>query len=560
MAIGPWNRTPDPGLKVQQPTAVDCKLRTADWEMGFSLVDDSTSQGQEGVIPSAVGEVLIYGELINPDSLSPLSLVVTPYYIDPSSSYGRTEQEPEVLPGEFFDGVLNPKVGKFSAVLALGERPGYFSLFLGERPLLEDYLVYPGDSIKLSLDLERMEVLFAGSRASFYEAQYAVKREQRRGYFDAPRQLITSRNARLFKKPESLAKMAELEGRFGAELLVLEPGKESLDYMLSGLEKGEGLAAQLAVLERFDLDPVREELIRADVVGRHYHAGLSTYRKFHHPFVERLPEGERTDYRERMGRVLEKAVSFGKRLGGETRLVSAGFLDMALETSILAAIWENKSLLAVVEDGYPAEVGDRLRAAYLSNYLSALPDPENYIAKFLAATESSPWRERILSLERSNIPGDTILPVSLVDLDGGVYRRADLLGKPTLLYFYFSTCAHSAKYFREMLFPLYQEAGDLGFRLVAVSVDRDASLWKSRIARYSDPSIVNLNLRDGDKQRWVAYYEMHAYPQTMLLDEAGRIVSFDIRRLGTDYDSFEAGFLRLYYDQILNKPFPAKDL
>ncbi|WP_026968197.1 TlpA family protein disulfide reductase [Algoriphagus terrigena] len=537
--------------------------RVADSPPGFSLVDTTGSVGQEGGIPSArVGEgsVLIYGELVNPDSLAPLLLVTTPYYLDPNSSYLRSEQEIVPQPGEFFDGVLNPKVQKFSAVLELGARPGYFSLLLGDRPLLEDFLVYPDDSLKLSLDLLRMEVLFAGRNAAFYEAQYAVKREQRRSYFDAPRQLITSRNAKLFKRPESLAKMAEFEGQFGAELLVLEPGKESLDYLLAGLENPVGLERQIAVLDRFadQLSLEEYDLLRAETVCGFYYSGLSSYRKFHHPYVESLPEAEKNAYRNRVGKLISEVK--GQDFGLETRLVSAAFMNLGLELVILDAIWEGKSFLAAVDEAYSGEVADRIRAAYLSNYLSALPDQENYINKFLAVTKTYPWRERILSLERSHIPGDTIIPVSMVGLDGKTYDREDLTGKPTLLYFYFSTCSHSADYFKKHLFPLYQQTADLGYQLIAVSVDQDPELWKSRIDRYSDPSILNLNLREEDKERWRSYYELYAYPKTMLLDEAGRIVDFDIRNLGTDSGSFRAGFLKLYHKEILHTPFPANNL
>jgi cytochrome oxidase Cu insertion factor (SCO1/SenC/PrrC family) len=217
--------------------------------------------------------------------------------------------------------------------------------------------------------------------------------------------------------------------------------------------------------------------------------------------------------------------------------------------------------LASVDEAYSGEVADRIRAGYLSNYLTALPDQENYINKFVTVTKTSPWRERILSLERSHIPGDTILPVTLYDLEGESYDREDLLGTPTLLYFYFSTCSHSANFFKNFLFPLYRETKALGYQMIAVSVDRDPELWKSRLESYSDPAILNLNLRGKDKEKWRSYYEMFAYPQTMFLDASGRIVSFDIRDLGKNYETLQEGFLNLYREKITNQtPFSESDL
>src|SRR5690606_26344586 len=123
--------------------------------------------------------------------------------------------------------------------------------------------------------------------------------------------------------------------------------------------------------------------------------------------------------------------------------------------------WERRPFLEVVDGEYQGEVADRLRAAYLSNYLTVLRDQESILSRFLEATHSSPWKERIINLKRAHVPGDKVLPIKLLGLNGAKFTRDDLIGRPTLLYFYFSTCSHSAKYFKEYLFPLYQDTKEL---------------------------------------------------------------------------------------------------
>lgn len=540
----------------------DGDARPETFSKGFSLVDDAISLRQGGGSPSAARGALIYGELINPDSLGPIQLTFTPYYLDPKSAFLR--QEFHIVPkkGEFFDGVMNPMSKKFTVELNLVDRPGYFSLDIKNRPILENYLISPGDSLKISIDLSLMEVLFAGEHAAFYEAQYAIKREQKRHAFNSPRQLVTSRDSPMLHKPENLAKMEKFKGQFGAQMLILEPGTESLDYLLEGLENpGMVLESQLKILGSFAarLSSEQYDLLKAKIYCDLYAGAFSTYRKFYHPMVERkFEETDRELYRERIQKLVDWAK--GMEFLPTTQLVSAPFLDMALETTILTGIWGRRPFLDVVEVEYQGEVADRLRAGYLSHYLTALRDGESIIPRFLEATSSSPWKERITNLKQSHVPGDQILPIDLVSLDGGEFTRDDLLGRPTLLYFYFSTCAHSANYFQNYLFPLYQDTKELDYQLIAISVDKDPELWKSRIDKYSDASILNLNLRGDDLDRWVSYYEIYGYPKTMMLDQNGRILSFDIRKAGMTYQSFHGDFLDLYNSAVPTSTFSAPNL
>jgi len=133
-----------------------------------------------------------------------------------------------------------------------------------------------------------------------------------------------------------------------------------------------------------------------------------------------------------------------------------------------------------------------------------------------------------------------------VDLGGNQLTEEELKGEATLLYFYFSSCSHSASYFENYLFPLYQEVKDQGVRLIAVSVDEDPDFWKSRIEKYSDASLLNVNLRGESKKKWKEVYEIHGYPKIMFLDRDAHILSFDIRTLGEDQESLVTEFKTLY--------------
>lgn len=499
--------------------------------------------------------VLIHGELINPDSLGPLSLKITPYYFSPRTTFLQEEVLVRTEKGEFYDGVMNPRTKKFETRVPLSDRPGYLSLFLGSRPLLEDYLVLPGDSIKVKLDLSRSIVVFAGKNKDFYEAQYALKRLDQRRVFDSPRQLIIPESSSLLSRPGSQEKIDYFRGRFGAELLILQPGKESLDYLIDQANKTEEiLGPKLEMLDFFKakLSPSEWDLLRAEVYSSFYYSIFSTFRKFHYPYVQnKFGAEDQESYRQRIVELMDSVGDL--EFDYESKLISASFLDLELERLILTALWEKRSFIELVEENHSGELADRLQAAYLSNYLASHTGQEEILLNYLSQTEFSPWKDRIENLKRATIPGEVIEEAKLISLTGDTILVSELSEEPSLVYFYFSTCSHSASYFKNYLFPLYEELKSEGIKLIAISVDENPDLWKERISKYSDPSIPNYNLRGLSKERWKELYEITSFPRVMFLDSQSRIQSFDIKHLGETQDELLREFRKKFSDVITTK-------
>ncbi|MBN7818072.1 TlpA family protein disulfide reductase [Algoriphagus pacificus] len=539
----------------------------------FSLVDDAISLKQGGFGSPAgednFGVALFYGELINPDSLSPLAFSWTPYFFSRDAPFMKEEALVELEKGEFYDGVSSPRVRKFSFELSLADRAGYFTLTLGDRPLLEDYLVYPGDSVKIDLDLFHSSIVFGGPDAVFYEVQYALKRLVARMDFDAPMVMFSSRSRPRFQKAENQALMEKYKTAFGSHFQLVEVGKEAVDYFFTELDRGkELLAPQLELLEFYKdkLDKDRYDLLLTEVVSGFYGKRLSSFRKFHYPEVlSRFSVEEREKYLDRILVLFSELEDWESDLDAsvhtQSQLVSAPYLNLAMEKSMLKAIFGKRSYLSQVAEDYSGEMEDRLLSGYLSQYMGAIPDAATTLDSYLAATESSPWKDRLVNLGHAFIPGETIIPVRLEDMEGQVYTEDFFKGQPTLLYFYFSSCAHSADFFQDILFPLYQDTQNLGYRLVAISMDDDREFWKSRISKYSDLSLTNLITTPESKKRWRDYYEIHAFPKTMLLDGQGRVVSFNLRTGFTTYEAFKNKFIDLYREQVVgNEPKTQQEL
>lgn len=480
----------------------------------------------------------------------------SPYFVDANSQFGQSIQEINPIPGEFFDGVLNKAVRKFKVQVDLSDRLGYFSLHIGYRALLENFLIIPGDSLKINLDLQSFQVSFAGKNAAFYELQYLLAREADRQVFDAPRQLILSPSSAILTKEENVAKWEFFKTQFGSQLKVVSGTKESLQNQFRQLAfPQETLSTRLEYLDFFKgkMDSGLWDYIRLDLMSKHYRGVIASIRNFSLDLLgKEYSEAESDSITEKLIWELENLK--GLESSDQVKLVSQGFLGMEIERQTLLAVLKDISFLTQLESKYSGELADRIKAGFLSRFLKQYPDPEDILSTYLNGMSHEPWMARVESLKRSTIPGDPFLELTMRNLNGDQVSSSSFKGKPTLLYVYFSTCSHSADYFDKYLFPIYQATRDLGYQMIALSVDEDQELWKSRLDKFSDPSITNLNISGFQKEAFVQGYEIFGFPKVFLLDASGRIAAFKIE--GSDLASLKANVLDKLDLKSSNQSFP----
>jgi peroxiredoxin len=485
---------------------------------------------QEGAMSSAHRVALIYGEISNPDSLGPLILTSSPFFVDAKSNFGKKIDELETFPGNLFDGVMNPMVRKFSAIVPLGDRPGYFSLSVGTRMLLDQFLVLPGDSLKINLNLAGFEISFAGENAWFYEAQYASKREIDRTKFDDPRQLVLSSKSTIMTRDSNQELIEKEAGKFGSELTV-KGGKASLEEALEKLSSAETeLASSLELLGFYTrhLNPDQMDLLKLELYSQYYFGKLNTIRNFHYEKLDSYFDAEeKSAFMDQLAQAMDQIPE--DRFMEASKLVSASYLDMAIEKTILESLLRRSGFKAQVMQDYQGELAERLMAGFLSRYLGQYPNPEAVIEDYLPAMDIDPWKSRVFSLRNAHVPGQEIRDMDMIDLEGNAVTSAVFEGKPTVLYVYFSTCNHSAEYFQSFLYPMYEELQAKGYRLIALSVDEDEALWRSGISRYSNTELLNLNISGDDREALIYQYEIFSYPKTILLDGQGKVLSFNIQ-------------------------------
>ena len=513
-----------------------------------SLVDNPGPRGQEESIPSArEGEetALIYGELINPDSLGPLTLDLQNGLISGNLSLENETIPISLTPGTFFDGVLDPRVRKFLIRIPISGDLASFRLKLGERVVLKDMLISPGDSVMVGIDLQNHSIVFGGPSAEWFEAQFAVQRATSSRIFQSPRGLLEKDSAILLDQNDNRQQWESQNREFGARLAIYEFGKSGLDQVKKELYKDGKDMPEWVALQNFkpELSQAQLGLLESRILGSFYSQNLGLLRQYHYGMTKAFGDSlgmNRTlsvlpEVLDKLDRDLTYVLARGK---------SPEALQFAREWVLTSRILNPLPYPQLVSEKFQRLTRDRLLMGHLIKKLSTEEIPEEQWAFIGAQLNDPKFKEEFEALRRVFQTGKALDPLSLKDLQGNEVAFGDFKGKPALVYFYFTGCANSANYFRNYLWPFYKnEAESKGVQLIAISVDKDPELWKSYLSEYSDQDIDNLNALGPSAQEWLSHYRISAYPRTLLLDSEGKVLAYTLG--GENYDQYRDRILFL---------------
>jgi cytochrome oxidase Cu insertion factor (SCO1/SenC/PrrC family) len=501
---------------------------------------------QEGAISSAHRGAIIYGEFINPDSLSPIQIRFESYLLMPGKALQQTQLDVKTDHGTFFDGVLDPRVRKFNVSLPFTSDFAYFSLSVKGRVLLEDFLISSDDSVKINVNLENATLLFAGPKSDWFEVQYQIARAKQQVRFDSPRTLVQSNPEEFLDQKDYRAQWERANSDFGARLNIAGFGSSGIQSRLEALNIADyGSIPGFEVLEDFkdQLEFAQYSALKVDLIGKYFASKISSFRKYQ--LVTPAALGDSLSVAEAEALLPELNKSLRHEIEKlKPTMFSVGYNQFLFEWVKLKSMETGESWQELVVQEFEGEIKDKLLTSFVEEELAKGYFTTGYLDQILPKLNSEPWKSHLDSLQRRLKLGVELESVKFETLEGKNFSLDEFEGMPTLLYFYFSTCAHSANYFNNYLWPIYQEtAKQAGYRLVAVSVDDDQKLWKSSLGRYSDPSLLNLNLSQTANQNWLDYYLVDAFPRTMLIDAKGNLLSLNLT--GEDYESYKANLLKL---------------
>ena len=126
--------------------------------------------------------------------------------------------------------------------------------------------------------------------------------------------------------------------------------------------------------------------------------------------------------------------------------------------------------------------------------------------------------------EASRIPGEP-----LVDANGKSVNLSDYVGKIIVLDFWFTGCINCMKFFQgELSNADHHFAGDSNVVFISICIDKDRNTWLRSLAggKYASKESVNLYTNGiGDQHPIVKAFQVLSYPQPIVLDRTGGIIS-----------------------------------
>ena len=532
---GPFGETatsPKKAPRSDVSEALEIGHRTSDIrnpKSGFSLVDDSISQGQEVDYPSAQvrdweGDdqfpVFVYGEIragVLPDSVS---LTFWEKYLGRYVSYvGMESRYVPLVSGSILQGASGKKVLKFESEPI--SESGYISITsVSGDQYLDRFLVEPGDSLIFGLDLKLGQLVFSGPDALKFELQHRLALAEAGVMFlETPSFHLQKGQDPVSQRESFMASSPMVSGYDPREMAFISYGEMRRNWMASRLEKLPQSDSRLSILEEYRgrISDAFIDILRADILGENAAKAIS--------LIKNLPLESNAESQELFGDYLDRIGDL--EVSSEAIEASAFYQEYLLERESLLAVYEGEGLFSRFEAQFSGPVYDRLVGRFLFENYYRLPDFGKAVDRVSETVSDPDILAGLQALASAHQTGSPIKELPLMDLQGQSTDLEAYRGKTVLLAFWFPGCLPSKIMHERQLSKVQEEFSDReDFVLISINTDPDPELWKTYLSENPSYSFGNEHLFLGgrDVHPFLKYYDIQAYPSLMLVDDDGRLI------------------------------------
>ncbi|UCS92306.1 TlpA family protein disulfide reductase [Echinicola marina] len=471
--------------------------------------------------------VVVYFEVRQKDAYRMDSLVVR---LDDSQISGQAQKNLiKLRSGNFFEGVFPGSEGIAHIVTEDIKRPAYLSLGTEKNPFLNQYVVFPGDSIKIQLDTYRNQVVFSGPSAPLFRCQRELH------LLMAERSFAT--DIRMgFNSPENLETYLSKEGKrkqfiqsqkqFGSHTHVYVRKEQDLAILESTF--GDGYEDRiLEVITRYQkiLPADRLQVIKANYLGR---LRFSRLKAFNNAIAYALRSGD-----PRHRKVLaaffkdhEQADTIDD-LPEQAIISSPSYQHYLITRAKSYAYLHDTSIFAQIRDMPNGPVKDHLAARYICEEFDHLENGDLKAKEALTFIDSPRPKEALQALLSSLGQGQALQGAVFTGLDGKPIDLSTLKGKVLLLDFWYTGCKACINFFSSRISKIeehFKENPD--FQMVSISADKDRARWVRSIesGRYTSHNALNLYTGGkGFQHSFLENMDISAFPRLILVEDDGTI-------------------------------------
>lgn len=142
-------------------------------------------------------------------------------------------------------------------------------------------------------------------------------------------------------------------------------------------------------------------------------------------------------------------------------------------------------------------------------------------------TKEQPYKGLLQKIKEARAPKSPAFSFALPDTSGNIVRLEDFRGKVVLLEFWFSGCKPSMELAANMG-EVLKAVDRKDLVVVSININKDVPLWKKSVKRglYTQEGYINLNTQGlGRQHALLNHYSITAFPQLVVIDRTGKIVS-----------------------------------
>ncbi|WP_439487212.1 TlpA family protein disulfide reductase [Algoriphagus sp.] len=405
--------------------------------------------------------------------------------------------------------------------------PSVLRLTLDGNPVLLDYLVSPGDSISILFHEKAGLMIYAGPSADKFRLQQQLQHLQAASLLDTDIGLAVGSEAELQefldRKDNSLV-WDSLSASYGRKTRLIVSGQPEFDYMRS-LAPDRWAELIREEVTHFKDKLAQEELqaIQASALGslyRVYLGRIATSYKRTAKLGDPVLLKNYSDWISGLLTTLPDLV--------EAYIQSPAYRDYQMTKASLQAEVSGADIFETLYQRYPAEEADRLAVQYLTDWRRRLPDFEKTAARLQGKVVSPHMQTALLDLTGKFGKYTDLQPFKLSDRNGDSIALDDVQGNTVLMDFWITGCGACKSFHEHIWIPLvskYKDHPEL--KIISVNADRSPERWESADPFLDFPGeYTEVHApRNSGVNPFLEYYNIHSYPQLMLVRKDGTLFS-----------------------------------
>lgn len=451
----------------------------------------------------------------------------------------------------------------FHFVLPAINRPGYISLKCGNNYFLMNYLVLPGDSVEIVFDRKKNQTLFSGKSAAAFKCQYELSGLDLLQDYEKGTILVTNSPDNFLNRDQNRLQYEQDMKDFGfigkVMKMVPDSGRWHLERLIATFANPpHQRLIDVLNLYQASLEPVRYNILKADIIGKAYAPELRT-------FYNRLyPKARKANDSVQLGELRNVYDNFiasitPNQFDNQTQEYSAYYSEYLINRAFVESIILSDSLFVYdrLKRDYSGRLLDKLIGKYLVDNYRYMKNAESRIKDALQFVKVPEVYAALSKYDSNQSKGSDAYDFRLQDYYGNWVNMENLKGKIVLVDFWYTGCMPCKWFGSKTLKPVKEYFKDRDdFVVLSVSIDRDVKTWKKSVeeGEYTNEKAVNVyTMGEGDEHAMIRHYDVRSYPTVILIDRDGKI------SITSGLNTSAAELISILEKQLGNKPVVSRD-